>query len=93
MAYMYKYIFFVSDVDNESHETEYDKPIVFLTVSSLASHSKDLQDRTLELNWDRLPSDFAQKDPWLRLYDKDPLQDSPEPIVSFRPQTYEGYFR
>lgn len=81
--------------DIESHETEDDgnKPVVFLTISSLASRSSNQEDRMLELNWGRLPSDFAQNDGWVSLYDKDPLYDSTDPILSTRPKTEEGHFR
>lgn len=80
--------------DIESHETEDDgtKPLVYLTISSLASQSKNEEDRMLELNWDRTTPNATDEDARINLFDRDPLENASEPLVSVRPRA-SGYFR
>ncbi|KFM70036.1 PI-PLC X domain-containing protein 3, partial [Stegodyphus mimosarum] len=81
--------------ETEGHETNANgvKPLVFLTVSSLASRTRSEEARMLELNWDHIPQNLSENgDVWIGLYNRDPVDDTSNPLVSTRPNP-EGYFR
>ncbi|XP_054714890.1 PI-PLC X domain-containing protein 1-like [Uloborus diversus] len=68
------------------------KPVVFLTVSSLASRTNNVEDRIIEMNWDYIAQQDVEAEVWVKLYNADPLANHSDPLISVRPSS-AGYHR